>query len=178
MVIFDGLEFYDITKQQLSYIFKNDCFEPYKILLVAMFEDITPKDLCTYKGYVEPKHITFDKRVRELSQQGKNTYEIANAMNVCHEVVRQILMGTYDKPKTNHSPYRCPKRDWSTIDDKCCKEFNSKVENYIVSNPKAIISRRIVGELFDLKDKSLRNLPRLQQMISDYKQIHNQSKST
>ena len=66
-----------------------------------------------------------------------------------------------------------------TIDhDKCCKEFNSKVENYIVSNPKAIISRRIVGELFDLKDKSLRNLPRLQQMISDYKQIHNQSKST
>ncbi len=173
---YDGLKSYDINKLRLAYIFRNKFFNAYEILLVAMFEDITPKELCLYKGYTEPKHITFDRRVRELSQQGKNTYEIANAMNVCHEVVRQVLMGTYDKPKPqgSYSPYRSKKWDWETIDDKCCKEFNSKVENYIASNPKTIISRRIVGELFNLKDKSLRNLPRLQKMISNYKKITSQ----
>ena len=173
-VFFDGLQSYDINKLRLAYIFRNKSFNAYEILLVAMFEDITPKDLCSYIGYVEPRHITFDKRVRELSQQGKNTYEIAEIMNTCHEVVRQVLMGTYDKPKPqgSYSPYRSQKRDWATIDDNCCKEFNSKVENYIASNPKAIISRRIVGGLFNLKDKSLRNLPRLQQMIMDYKKAN------
>lgn len=176
-VFFDGLQSYNINKLRLAYIFRNKSFNAYEILLVAMFENITPKDLCTYKGYIEPKHITFDRRVRELSQQGKNTYEIAEILNTCHEVVRQVLMGTYDKPKPqgSYSPYRTPKRAWSTIDDNCCKEFNIKVENYIASNPKAVISRRIVGELFDLKDKSLRNLPRLQQMIMDYKKAKSKS---
>ncbi len=173
-VYFDGLKFYDITKQRLSYIFKNEYFTPYDILLVAKFENIIPQDLCSYSGYIEPKHITFDRKVRALSQQGKNTYEIGEIMNVCHQVVREVLMGKYDKPKIQGSyrPYRSSKYDWTTIDDNCCKEFNSKVENYIASNPKAIISRRIVGELFDLKDKSLRNLPRLQQMIMEYKKIN------
>lgn len=173
-VYFDGLDSYDITKQQLSSIFKNDCFTPYKILLVAKFENITPKDLCSYIGYVEPRHVTFDRRARELSQQGKNYNEIGRIMGICHEVISQIIKGTYDKPKRqgSYSPYRTPRWDWEIIDDNCCKEFNSKLENYIASNPKAIISRRIVGELFDLKDKSLRNLPRLQQMIMEYKKIN------
>lgn len=162
---FNGLKFYDITKQRLAYIFRNNYFNPYDISLIAMFEGIIPKDLCAYSGYTEPKHIMFDRQVRELRQQGKSYAVIADIMNVNHEVIRQILLGTYDKPKSNSVPYRCPKWDWKTIDDNCCKEFKIKVESI---SPERKVSRRTVAELFNLKDKTLRNLPRLKKKIIDY----------
>ena len=93
---FKELEYYDITKQRLAYLFRNQSFNPYHVMLTAMFEGISPKDLCTFVGYTEPKHVTFDKRVRELSQQGKSYCEIGRTMGVNHEVVRQIIKGTYN----------------------------------------------------------------------------------
>lgn len=161
---FKGLNCYDITKQRLSYVFRNNYFNPYDISLVAMFEGIPPKDLCAYVGYTEPKHIIFDRQVRELRQQGKSYTEIANTMNVCHEVIRQILLGTYDITKSNTKPYKCPKWDWERIDYNCCREFYSR----IVSINKENVNRRTVAELFGLKDKTLRNLPRLKGMITEY----------
>ena len=78
---FVDLKSYDITKQRLAWIFRNNYFNPYDIALVAMFENITPQDLCTYTGYTEPKHVTFDRQVRELRQQGKSYAAIADIMN-------------------------------------------------------------------------------------------------
>ena len=164
-VYFKGLDFYDITKQRLAYVFRNNSFNAYDILLVAMFENIAPEDLCTYSGYTEPKHILFDRQVRELRQQGMSQAEIAGIMNVNHEVIRQILLGTYDKPKSNAVPYRNPKWDWETIDDTCCKEFKSRIASV---SPEGKATKRKVAELFGLKDRSLRNLPRLKKMIADY----------
>ena len=179
-IYFNGLRTYGITKQRLANIFRNNSFNPYDILLTAMFEGIAPSDLCSYKGYTEPKHITFDRRVRELREQGKSYEEIGNILCVCHEVIRQVLKGTYDKPKLqgSYSPYRSPKWNWDAIDEKCCIEFDSKVQIYIEGNPNGIISRRVVAELFDLNDKTLRNLPRLKKMIADYRERNNQSNNT
>ncbi|MBD5584216.1 MAG: TniQ family protein [Clostridia bacterium] len=160
---FNGLKSYDITKQRLAYVFRNNYFNPYDISLIAMFEDVTSEDLCACSGFTVPKHIMFDRQVRELRQQGKSYAAIADIMNVNHEVVRQILLGTYDKSKSNVQPYKCPKWDWATIDDKCCKQFN----DYILLNCE--VSRKAVAEHFGLKDKTLRNLPRLKKMILDYK---------
>ena len=160
---FNGLKYYDITKQRLSYIFRNSYFNPHDIALIAMFEKVTPKDLCAYEGYAEPKHIAFDSKVRELRQQGKSYAEIANIMNVNHEVIRNILLGVYDKAKSNAKPYKCPKWNWETIDDNCCKRFT----DYVLSGNE--VSRKAVAVHFGLKDKSLRNLPRLKKLIADYK---------
>lgn len=162
---FNGLKSYDITKQRLANLFRNNYFNPYDISLIAMFENITPKDLCAYIGFTEPKHIMFDRQVRELRQQGKSYAEIAGIMNVNHEVIRQILLGTYDKSKSNAKPYKCPKWDWETIDNNCCKQFS----DYVLSNSE--VSRKAVAVYFGLKDKSLRNLPRLKKLIADYKTI-------
>ena len=168
---FAGLKAYDITKQRLAYIFRRNYFNPYDILLVAMFEGITPNDLCSYKGYTEPKHIIFDRKVRELKEQGKCICEIGKIIGVSHEVVRKVLSGVYDKEKSHVTPHRNQRWDWESIDDKCCKDFESKVARYIKTNPNGIISKRVVAELFDLKDKTLRNLPRLKELVAAYKRI-------
>ena len=168
-VFFEGLKAYDITKQRLAYIFRNNYFNPYDILLIAMFEGITPQDLCSYEGYTEPKHISFDRKVRELREEGRSICEIGNIMDVCHEVVRNVLSSVYDKDKNHVVPYISQRWDWETIDDNCCKDFESKVSSYLQTNPNGIVSRRTVAGLFDLKDKSLRNLPRLRAMIADYR---------
>lgn len=165
---FKELKTYTITKQRLAWIFRNNYYNPYDTILTAIFEGISPQDLCSYFGYSEPKHIAFDRKVRELREQGKNNSEIAGIMNVNHEVVRQILLGTYDRKKNSFVPYKWQKWDWETIDENCCKEFNRKVDCFISKNTNANINRRLVAELFGLKDKSLRNLPRLKQMIKDY----------
>ncbi len=166
---FKGLKFYDLTKQRLAAVFRNIAYNPYDISLIAMFADISPKDLCTYNGYTEPKHITFDRQVRELRRQGKSYDEIGRIMGVNHEVIRQIILGTYDKPKTNAVPFICSKWDWESIDDKCCREFDS----VIVKIEKDRVSRRTVAELFGLKDRTLRNLPRLKKLIYEYKKALN-----
>lgn len=166
---FESLTFYDISKQRLAHIFRNNYFNPYDILLVAMFEGITPKDLCLYAGYTEPKHVIFDRKVRELKEQGKCICEIGKIMGVSHEAVRKVLLGTYDREKNHVAPNRSQRWDWETIDDECCKDFDSKVSSYIEVNPNAIISKRTVAVIFDLKDKTLRNLPRLKKMIVDYR---------
>lgn len=85
-------------------------------------------------------------------------------MGVDHEVIRQIILGTYDKVCIRKQYYTCQKWDWATIDDKCCKGFG----DYILSG--CTVSRRTAAEYFGLKDKSLRNLPKLKKMISDYKE--------
>ena len=169
-IYFDGLRAYDITKQRLAYLFRNNSFNPYDILLSAMFACITPQDLCLFEGYNEPKHIIFDRKVRELKEQGKGVCEIGKIMGVNHEVVRKILSGTYGRDKNHVTPSRSQRWDWKTIDDDCCKEFSSRVDSYRASNPDGIISKRVVADLFDLKDKALRNLPRLMAMIADYRE--------
>lgn len=167
-IYFDGLRVYDITKQRLAHIFRNNSFNPYDILLTAMFEGIMPKDLCSYEGYTEPKHISFDRKIREFRGQGKSVCEIGKIMGVGHEVVRKVLLGVYDMEKNHVAPCRSQRWNWKTIDDNCCKEFDCKVQCYIDGNPNGTISRRVVADLFDLKDKTLRNLPRLKKMIVDY----------
>lgn len=177
-IFFEGLKAYDITKQRLASIFRNNSLNPYDILLTAMFEGIAPKDLCSFEGYTEPKHVAFDRKVRELKEQGKGVCEIGKIMGVNHEIVRKVLSGTYDRDKNHVVPYISQRWDWETIDDNCCKDFERRVSSYLQANQNGIISRRTVADMFDLKDKSLRNLPRLRALIAEYKQINHPSKPT
>lgn len=160
-----GLNNFDITKNKLAYIFRNMSCNPYEILLLSMFQRIMPKELTSYEGEIIPKHILVDQKVRELHQSGWTMHKISQELKMDHEVVRQILLGTYDKPKKDCSPYKCQRWDWESIDAKCCDEFDCKV----VDLTKKDISKSVVADMFHLKDKTLRNLPQLASLIRKYK---------
>ena len=93
-------------------------------------------------------------------------HKISNELKMDHEVVRQILLGTYDKPNKACSPYKCQRWDWEAIEEKCCREFRKKIKK--LEGKK--ITKETVSKLFGLKDKSLRNLPRLNSLIQEYKE--------
>lgn len=162
---YSGLDNFSITKGRLISVYRNNSFNPYDILLLSMFERIDPHDLAIYNGSSKPKHLAFDNKVKELYRTGESINKISKKMNVNHEVIRQILLGTYDKPKHLCSPYRCKRWDWDKIDKDCCEMFYDKIKDVNVKS----ISKGTVAELFNLKDKSLRNLPKLNAMIQSYK---------
>ena len=95
---------------------------------------------------------------------------ISAMLGVNHEVVRQVLLGTYDKPKKACSPYKCQRWDWERIEEKCCRDFSKKIKK--LEGKK--ITKEMVAKLFGLKDKTLRNLPRLNSLIQEYKKEFNQ----
>jgi len=164
-VFYSGLHEFNLTKNKLSYIYRNLTTTPYEILLVSMFQGIQPNTLSSYEGDSAPRYITFDNRVRELHNSGMSINKIGKVLNVNHEVVRQILIGTYEKPKKQCTTYICQKWDWEKIDNECCKEFYEKVTFLDGKN----ITKNTVSELFGLKDKRLRNLPKLTALIQEYK---------
>lgn len=161
---YSGLKNFDITKNRVAYIYRNLTFNPYEILLVSMFQNISPKVLCAYEGNSNPKHVEFDRLVRDMYQKGLSINKTAQILNVNHEVVRQVLIGTYDKPKHLCSTYRCKKWDWEKIDDECCRDFHNRVSTLNK------ITKNTAAEIFGLKDKRLRNLPKLNSLIREYKE--------
>ena len=170
-ILFEDLKFFykdtpfDTTKKDLSYIFRNLSYTPYNILLVSLFQRIPPSGLANYLGTSTPKYEIFDQRVRSLFQEGLSMHKIAQILKVNHEVVRQVLLGTYDKPKNCGSNYRCQRWNWEEIDNQCCKDFYTKVGTI----DKKKVSKPTVARLFGLKDKTLRNLPKLTALIQEFK---------
>ena len=156
---------FDTTKKDLSYIFRNLSYTPYNILLVSLFQRIPPSGLANYLGTSTPKYEIFDQRVRSLFQEGLSMHKIAQILKVNHEVVRQVLLGTYDKPKNCGSNYRCQRWNWEEIDNQCCRDFYTKVSTI----DKKKVSKPMVARLFGLKDKTLRNLPKLTALIQEFK---------
>ena len=151
-----------LSSAELS-VYKNNSYNQYDILLISLFEAIKPIDLSSFNGSSEPRHLLFDSKVRNLYKSGLSMHRISQILNTNHEVIRQIIIGTYDTPKHACSSYKCTKWDWDSIDQFCCDEFSNII-------PKITpVTKASVAEAFNLKDKSLRNLPRLNAMIQSYK---------
>lgn len=162
-VFYSGLENLYTTQNRLATVYKCNSYNPYDILIISLFQKIKPCDLSSFNGTSEPKHIVLDNKVRSLHESGLSMNRIALMLGINHEVVRQILLGTYDEPKHACSSYKCTKWDWDSIDQRCCEEFPRRILEITT------ITKATVAEAFNLKDKSLRNLPRLNAMIQNYK---------
>ena len=166
---YKGLEIYDITKRRLATIYRNEFINVYDIVLIALFEGISPNELATLRGYREPKHIGFDREVRTLYSEGCNYQQISMELNCNKEVVRKIILGVYNRETKQPAKFRCKKWDWEAIDCDCCERFGEVVESKIKSDPSAVVDRKLVASLFGLKDFTLRSLPRLREKIKNYK---------
>lgn len=166
---YKGLEVYDITKGRLATIYRNEFINIYDIVLIALFEGITPNELAAFSGYSEPKFKSFDREVRKLYSEGHNYHQISIELNCDKEVVRQILLGTYDCERKQLAKFRCKKWDWDSIDRDCCNRFDEVVRKAIKNNPAVVVDRKFVASLFGLKDFTLRSLPQLREKIQNFK---------
>ena len=166
---FDQFDDYDVTKGRVATIFRNEYINVFDIILVAYFEGISPVDLCGHKEPIKKKWETFDDKVKQLYRSGETQAHIASMFNVNHEVIRQVLIGNYDKPKSSNVRFRSKRWNWEQIDNDCCDRFDEVVVQVFKNNPLLIINKKYVATLYGLKDGSLRNLPKLKNKIRLFK---------
>ncbi|HPK67841.1 MAG: TniQ family protein [Bacilli bacterium] len=162
----DLLEFH-LTKRRISRIYRGLSFNPYDLALVAFFQGIRAEDLCAQKGYPGCRWESFDKDVRKMYEQGHSVAQIAISKNVCHEVIREVLMGAYDKEPNKNARFRPKKTNWAVIDDAYCLRFNEAIKKALETNPGARISKAFVAGALGLRDKSLRNFPKVRQLTKE-----------
>lgn len=158
---------FNINKRRLATIYRNDYINVFDIFLIALFERIPPRDLVSFRQTKQARWEVFDEKVKELKAVGLNNAQIAAELKVNHEVVRQILLGTYDKPKNNKARYKCQKWDWEAIDLVSCKELDRIIEK----KPLKVITKSSIAAELGLNDKSLRNLPKLKERVKHYKNL-------
>ena len=166
---FDQFDDYDVTKGRVATIFRNEYINVFDIILVAYFEGISPVDLCGHKEPIKKKWEMFDDKVKQLYRSGETQAHIASMFNVNHEVIRQVLIGNYDKPKSSNVRFRSKRWNWEQIDNDCCDRFDEVVVQVFKNNPLLIINKKYVAALYGLKDGSLRNLPKLKNKIRLFK---------
>ena len=160
-------ERFNISKRRLATIYRDKYLNVFDILIIAYFQKIPFEGLCSKKLKTKTRSEIFDEKVRELSKAGNSMLRIASIMRVDKEVVRQVLLGTYDKPKDDKPRYRCQKWNWTKIDNECCKKMKSLIsKNKIELNS---ISKSKIAVILGLKDKTLRNLPELKKLIRSMK---------
>ena len=157
---------FDITKGRLATIYRDEYLNVFDVLLIAYFERISVDELCGKKEKIKDRTKNFDERVKYLYKSGKNKLQIASIMGVDKEVVRQILLGTYDKPKNAKPRFRSKKWDWKKIDSDSCLKLDEWINKNELPYP---LTKKVVSIKLGLKDKSLRNLPNLKEKIKKIK---------
>ena len=162
-----NLRTFNITKSRLATIYRNEYINVFDVYLIAMFEQISVEALCSFKKIMPTRSEVFDSKVRAMFKNGKSQADISLALKVNHEVVRQVLLGTYDKEKNNKPRFRCTKWNWEEIDNNSCKALQSLKHTL----PVKAMNKAKIAEALNLKDKSMRNLPKLKKMIRQIKKI-------
>ena len=169
MAFYVNYKYININKKRVATIYRNEYLNVFNIFLIAFFEKIPVKDLCEFKQTKMTRWEAFDEIVKKYYKDGKNYNQIAFLMGVNKEVIRQVIIGTYDKPKKTNSRYKCQRWNWEAIDNECCLKFEKVVLEALEKDKSLVLGRKLVASLFGLKDHTLRNLPKLKKMIKKYK---------
>jgi hypothetical protein len=158
-----GLDNFTLTPRRLGYILNDEGFNPYETALIGLFLDITPKEMANPGLPIQSQAQSFDSKVIELKNKGLNMLQIAKKMNVHHQIISNILKGIYEINKPQGVKYKPSKYDWKTIEQECTNRLHNLVGNL---RKKGIpITKRVIAKELKLKDASLRNLPRLKELI-------------
>ena len=160
---YKDLPSYNLTKARLATIYRDEYLNVFNIYLIGLFEKISITDLCFFKNAKQTRWELFDQKVRELSRERKTQAQIANILKVNHEVIRQVLIGTYDKAKDSSARFKCKKWDWERIDNECCAKLDEVIKK--LKNKNLPITRKNVAMELGLKDKTFRNLPKLKKSL-------------
>ena len=170
-VFYKDLINYEIDKNRLSWIFRNMRFNPYEIILIAIFFDITPKEL--NKRHIDESKTkgSYDKMVLTLYQEGNTITHISRILNVHHQIISNIVKGQYTRARKKRCcSYKTPKFNWEEVEKQCLLRFDEAIE-HIIKNDLSV-TKKSFANYFKLKDKSLRNLRILKLKIRRYKNEH------
>lgn len=161
----------DLTASKIGYIFRNIYWNPYDIILMAIFENISSNNLITMEYVKRQSAKEFDEEVKSQFSSGKSIAELARKYNVHHEVIRQIVLGTYDIIHNQKSKYKSKKWDWESIDNQKCSEFEEIIKKTSESSSKVSFTKADISKILGLKDKKLRNLPKLRMLLRNYRMM-------
>ena len=82
-----------LTFAHLKFIFEDKMNNPYEICMIAMFLNITPKELSNYgKNVIRPLSDSVDEQIIKLYKCGKRIFEIANILQCPRETVRKVII--------------------------------------------------------------------------------------
>ena len=84
-----------LSRQRVMTILNDAFINAYDIHLLALFENISPKELGRQLSHKEERWKEFDRKVKILREKGLNNNEISKIMKVNKEVIRQVLLGKY-----------------------------------------------------------------------------------
>jgi hypothetical protein len=162
-----GLESFTLTKRKLGYILNDESFNPYELALLGLYLGISPEEMSNPCLPEKSQTEVFDSKVKELRNKGFNILEIARQMKVHHQIISNVLKGTYDIEKSKKAKHRPSKWRWETIDQECSNEAAAIIKKL---RKKGIpITKRVIAKELKLKDASLRNLPILAALIKSKK---------
>ena len=96
-IFYKDLPDYRLNRQRVMTILNDAFINAYDIHLIALFENISPRELCNQALIKEERWKSFDRKVKELKVEGLNNAEIARIMGVNKEVIRNIVSGKYSR---------------------------------------------------------------------------------
>lgn len=160
--------FYQIDKVKLSWIFRGLRTNPFEIVLLAIFLNVSPEDLSKREILMNKGDV--DRKIIELYNTGYSFMDISRKLGANRSTISNVVKGVYSKESRNsrrYSPYKCPKFNWNKIEKNCINKFDKAARHYKQLGFK-IMTKAMMAEYFGLGDKSLRNLKTLREKIRKY----------
>ena len=183
---YQGLNDYKISVGKLQAILLNKTWNAYDLCLVALFENIKPKELATYDKYTDISEVVKAPDWKALDESYTEQFnELAINFNEIDKVVLDkkwickkfnleylILIHHFPKLIKALSKTKGKKRDWKRLDNEYCQKLE---ELYVIKKHmfiNRVITFEYVGSLLGIKDKSLRRLPKLMNKVRDIEARH------
>ena len=174
-IFYSGLGDFEITVNKLQSLLLNKSWNSYDLSLLALFENIRPYELSKYKNYKCVNEVIAAVNWKKLDEEYTNKFiEITKDFNendkfkldkkwICKELNLEysVLVHHFPKLIKTLSMIKGKKRNWEKLDEEYC----DKLEKLYLRKKDLFIGRVLtfeyIGSLLDVKDKTLRRLPKL-----------------
>ncbi|MBP3919928.1 MAG: TniQ family protein, partial [Clostridia bacterium] len=168
----DFIEYYKPLKEnpiselwQIQKVLTNYRFNTYEISMIAMFLNISVKELTDMKLPNKTQKELFDEQIIELQKKGLKYPEIAKKLNASYDVVKSIGEGRYGKHRncsesTGSSKGGAKQKDWADIDDKRLPEVIDCIKKLQNADTRPVrISIGMIERLLGYPKKSMYHCP-------------------
>ena len=180
------LDEYKISINKLQTILLNKKWNSYDLSLMALFENIKPKELATYDKYIDVSGIVnvpnwekldndYAKQFNELTANfGEIEKSDLDKKWVCKKFNLEYMILIHHFPNLIKAlgKIKGKRRDWKKLDEEYCKRLNELYINKKNLFIGRVITFEYVGSLLNVKDKSLRKLPKLMNKVRDIEIKH------
>lgn len=162
---------------QIQKVFNGKRINTYEICQLAMFLDIKASELCNMKLPEYTQEEQFDKRVKQLHNQGIGYNKIAKMLGVSSKTIREAeSQKSAKKKKINHNAGGVKARDWNRIDKESLPLVKNVIKNIygMGDNRPLKVTEYAVCRALSFPDKRLQYLPECRKEVMKYKETWEQ----